>query len=91
MVKGISRRVIVVKSPDSKMFEEAIFIVREDLLGRDGVSADDALREARRVAECYARRSARSGKPLSRIPAAAYAAAGAGLTALGWLCYALWF
>ena len=30
MVKGISRRVIVVKSPDPRLFEEAIFIVKKD-------------------------------------------------------------
>ena len=30
MVKGISRQVIVVHSPDPKVFEQAIFIVRED-------------------------------------------------------------
>ena len=31
VVKGVAKRVIVVKSPDPKVFEEAIFIVREDL------------------------------------------------------------
>ena len=30
MVKGISRQVIVVHSPDPKLFEQAIFILRED-------------------------------------------------------------
>ena len=34
MVKGISKQVIVVKSPDPRFFEQAIFIVREDALGR---------------------------------------------------------
>ena len=29
MVKGITRQVILVKSPDPKLFEEAIFIVKE--------------------------------------------------------------
>ena len=32
MVKGISRQVIVVRSPDPKLFEQAIFILREDAL-----------------------------------------------------------
>ena len=36
MVKGISRQVIVVRSPDPKLFEQAIFILREDALGKDG-------------------------------------------------------
>lgn len=30
MVKGISRRVVVVDSPDQRFFEQAIFIVRND-------------------------------------------------------------
>lgn len=38
MVKGISRQVIVVRSPDPKLFEQAIFILREDALGKDGMS-----------------------------------------------------
>lgn len=35
MVKGISRQVIVVRSPDPKLFEQAIFILREDALGKE--------------------------------------------------------
>ena len=30
MVKGISRQVILVHSPDPKLFEQAIFILRDD-------------------------------------------------------------
>ena len=30
MVKGITRQVYVVQSPDRKLFEQAIFILRED-------------------------------------------------------------
>ena len=30
MVKGISRQVIVVQSPDKKLFDQAIFILKED-------------------------------------------------------------
>lgn len=32
MVKGITRQVILVKSPDPRLFEEAIFIVKEEAL-----------------------------------------------------------
>ena len=35
MVKGISRRVVVVDSPDQRFFEQAIFIVRNDAAGED--------------------------------------------------------
>ena len=30
MVKGLSRQVILVQSPEPKLFEQAIFILRED-------------------------------------------------------------
>ena len=36
MVKGITRQVILVKSPDPRLFEEAIFIVKEEALAREG-------------------------------------------------------
>ena len=39
MVRGTSRRVIVVESPDTNLFEQAIFIVRNDALSKDGVTA----------------------------------------------------
>ena len=41
MVKGISRQVIVVHSPDPKLFEQAIFILKEDA-AQNGVT-DEAL------------------------------------------------
>ena len=50
LVKGVSRQVIVVKAPDPRFFEQAIFILKEDAFGR-GVTADDVLQEARRVAD----------------------------------------
>ena len=53
MVKGITRQVILVKSPDPKLFEEAIFIVKEEALAREGVSADQVLRQARQAADGY--------------------------------------
>lgn len=43
MVKGISKQVIVVQSPDPKLFEQAIFILREDA---EGVSDEALLKEA---------------------------------------------
>ncbi len=49
MVKGISRQVIVVHAPDPKMFEQAIFILRDDVLGRDGVTEEALLREAKKL------------------------------------------
>ena len=49
MVQGVSRQVIVVRSPDPRLFEQAIFIVKENAFG-SGVSADAVVQEAQRVA-----------------------------------------
>ena len=45
MVKGITRQVIVVQSPEKKLFEQAIFILREDACD---VTDDMLLQEARK-------------------------------------------
>lgn len=49
MVKGVSREVIVVRSPDRKLFEQAIFILRDDV-PREGITDEMLLREAKRAA-----------------------------------------
>ncbi len=49
VVKGVAKRVIVVKSPDPKVFEEAIFIVREDYMKTAGVTRSQLL--ARRAGQ----------------------------------------
>ena len=46
MVKGISRQVIVINSPDPKLFEQAIFIVRD---GQKEVTNELLLKEAKRI------------------------------------------
>ena len=45
MVKGISRQVIVVHSPDPKLFEQAIFILKDEAVGQ-GITDEALLREA---------------------------------------------
>lgn len=45
MVKGISRQVIVVHSPDPKLFDQAIFILKEDA-AENGVTDEALLKEA---------------------------------------------
>ena len=78
VVKGISKRVIVVKSPDPKIFEQAIFIIREDFAGQSGESEKDVLREARAAANSYLGGGKRTtGKLFARLRAPLYAAAGA--------------
>ena len=48
MVKGISRQVIVVDGPDPKLFDQAIFILKNDALG-EGITEEALLKEARQV------------------------------------------
>ena len=81
MVKGTSKRIVVVKSPDPKVFEEAIFIVKEDFLGRQGRTS--ALKEAQKVADAYIRSAVSAPRSrFRRIPPLAWAAVGAALSAL---------
>lgn len=55
MVKGISRRVIVVDSPDPHIFEQAIFILSNDAATGGGVTSQQLVDQAVRIAKSYAR------------------------------------
>lgn len=81
MVKGISRQVIVVHSPDPKLFEQAIFILRDEALGKDGVTEELLLKEASRLISN--RRGKTTGNRFLNGPA--WACAGALLTSIAWL------
>jgi hypothetical protein len=83
VVKGVSRRVIVIKSPDQHLFDEAIFIVRDDAL-RSGVTGDDIVRQAQEVADRYVRYHLKK-RFLPRLPGPAFAILGAAFTGLIWL------
>lgn len=84
MVKGISRQVIVVKSPDGRMFEQAIFILREDALGA-GVDEEQIIEQARDAAGGYLRGATPGGRGRGwRLPRPCWAAAGGGLVGLAW-------
>lgn len=89
MVKGTAKRVIVVKSPDPKIFEQAIFIVKEDYLGRVGTKSADVLKQAQKVADDYVRDSVSKPKLLARIPPAVYAAFGALCAGIVWAALSL--
>ena len=75
MVKGVSKSVIVVPSPDPSLFESAIFIMRDDAVPSSGSSRRRILREAARIAGTYVSESV----PRRRhsIPAPVWCAAGA--------------
>ena len=88
MVKGISRRVVVLDSPDQRYFEQAIFIVRNDAAGV-GVCAGVLV-----VAPMGVARNSGGGEPgmfcrLWRLNPAVYTLLGAGGIGLAWLTVAL--
>ena len=89
MVKGISRRVVVVDSRDRRRFEQAIFIVRNDAAG-EGVTARQLVAEARRVARsCAGVRRGPVGRMWRALYPAAYTLLGAGGIGLIWLAVTL--
>lgn len=89
MVKGISRRVVVVDSPDQRFFEQAIFILRNDAAG-EGVTARDLVEEAKRIARGYAgSEHGRLGTVWRKISPVVYALMGAAAIGLIWLLVAL--
>ena len=81
MVKGISRQVIVVQSPEPKMFEQAIFILKDEAVG-EGITDDVLLKEAQQAIRGYDKQS---HKRHIYLYGADWAAGGALLTGLAWL------
>lgn len=81
MVKGISRQVIVVHAPDPRLFDQAIFILKDGAAERSGITDDALLKEANRLI--------RSGGELpgvrKRLYGPVWALAGAVFTGILWL------
>ena len=82
MVKGTSRQVILVRSPDPKLFEQAIFILKDEAVGQ-GITDEELLKEANRVIHTPAR------KRKLRYYGPVWACGGAAVTGLMWLATAL--
>lgn len=81
MVKGISRQVIVVHAPEPKLFEQAIFILKDNALGKEGVTDDLLLQEAQKLI-----RSSGDGKKRKLLLyGPVWACFGAVITGLIWL------
>lgn len=81
MVKGVSRQVIVVHSPEPKLFEQAIFILKDDAVAGDGITDEALMKEANRLLRGQ---SVEKKVPL-RYYGPAWACGGAALTGLAWL------
>ena len=86
MVKGISRQVIVVHAPEPDLFEQAIFILKDDAV-KNGITDQQLLKEAKKAIHT-------SGKLESNrqlyLYGAVWASGGALLTGLAWLL-SMWF
>ena len=80
MVKGISKQVIVVQSPEPELFEQAIFILKERAVSQ-GVSDEALLKEAKRLIAG----SGGKHKKRSIYNGPVWAVGGALLTGLVWL------
>lgn len=80
MVKGISRQVIVVHAPDPKLFEQAIFILKEDAACGEGITDDVLLKEANQLI----RKEGTYRKRKLRLYGPVWAAAGAVVTGAVW-------
>lgn len=89
MVKGISRRVIVVDSPDPHIFEQAIFILNNDAAIGSGVTSQQLVDQAVRIAKSYAR--THNDPPKRRLRVAPWLAAllGGAAISLVWLLVVL--
>ena len=78
MVKGISRQVILVKTPNPELFEQAIFILKE---GTRPVTDEELLQEAKKAI--------REGRPERKrhlyLYGAVWAGGGAAIMGLLWL------
>ncbi len=81
LVKGISRQVIVVQSPDQELFEQAIFILKDEAVQGKGITEDMLLKEAHRLINANP-----SGKrKISLYFSAFWAGTGALVTGVFWL------
>ena len=74
MIKGVTKSVIIVPSPDPALFESAIFIIRPGAVPSEAALRKRLLREAELIASEYVKARVPRG---SRFPAPAWAGIGA--------------
>ena len=82
MVKGVTRQVIMVDSPDRQRFEKAIFILRDG--GRE--SAEELLLQAREIAD---RTMGGEGRKRGGLPGPLWLLMGAAAVGAAWLLVSL--
>lgn len=72
----------MVRSPDTKLFEQAVFFLKEDALEKHGVGEQELLEQARRLAGEYVKKEPRRKR---RLPPLFWLGAGAFSVALPWV------
>lgn len=82
MVKGVTRQVIWVKGAGEKLFEQAIFLVKDDVLAKGGVTEELLLKEAKAACTRTPHRFSFSSKLL-------WSCCGAAATGFLWILSAL--
>lgn len=85
VVKGISRQVIVVQSPDPRLFDQAIFILKDEAVGKEGITDELLLKEATRLISRPQNRRQKRNALMGPI----WACGGALLTGILWLLTAV--
>ena len=78
MVKGISKQVIVVQSPDKELFDQAIFILKDEAVSK-GITEELLLKEAKKTIGSSGK------KRYLRYYGPVWACGGALATAMVWL------
>ncbi len=81
MVKGISRQVILVNAPEPKIFDQAIFILKDEAVASSGVTDEALLQEAKRLLHGQTGGS----RKLRWLAGPIWACGGAAATGLIWL------
>lgn len=80
IVKGTSRRVVVVRPEPETLFEQIIYIVRDDALAQPGVSEKEVLRQAANAVQPRMKRVPHPTRRRSRLTAALLWLSGVALT-----------
>lgn len=78
MVKGVSKQVIVVHSPDKELFDQAIFILKDSAAAK-GITEEALLKEAQQAIRNTDK------KPKLRYYGPVWACGGAAVTGIIWL------
>ena len=81
MVKGTSRQIILVQTPDPRLFEQAIFILKDKAV-EEGITEEVLLKEARKAIRGVDRTASKNAYYLH---GAVWAGGGALLMGIVWL------